>query len=62
MNLRRWVRLRAMTRKATADLLAEAGVASIPVTHDQNEALSFATQVASCDPAYHSGRHTPYQV
>jgi iron(III) transport system ATP-binding protein len=42
--------LRAMTRKATADLLAEAGVASILVTHDQNEALSFATQVAVMRP------------
>jgi iron(III) transport system ATP-binding protein len=39
-----------MTRKATADLLAEAGVASILVTHDQNEALSFATQVAVMRP------------
>ena len=29
-----------------ADLLAETGIASILVTHDQNEALSFATQVA----------------
>lgn len=38
--------LRASTRKATADLLAETGIASILVTHDQNEALSFATQVA----------------
>ena len=38
--------LRAATRKATADLLAEAGVASILVTHDQTEALSFASQVA----------------
>jgi iron(III) transport system ATP-binding protein len=46
--------LRAMTRKATADLLAEAGVASILVTHDQNEALSFATQVA----VMRSGRFT----
>ncbi len=38
--------LRASTRKATADLLAETGIASILVTHDQTEALSFATQVA----------------
>lgn len=38
--------LRATTRKATADLLAQAGVAAILVTHDQNEALSFASQVA----------------
>lgn len=38
--------LRNATRKATAELLTEAGVASILVTHDQNEALSFATQIA----------------
>ncbi|WP_404684706.1 ABC transporter ATP-binding protein [Raoultella terrigena] len=38
--------LRAATRRATADLLAQSGVASILVTHDQNEALSFASQVA----------------
>ncbi|WBM72505.1 ABC transporter ATP-binding protein [Buttiauxella sp. WJP83] len=38
--------LRAATRKATAELLAYAGVASILVTHDQHEALSFASQIA----------------
>ncbi|SNY62389.1 ABC transporter ATP-binding protein [Enterobacter sp. CC120223-11] len=38
--------LRAATRKATAELLAQAGVASILVTHDQQEALSFASQIA----------------
>ncbi|AHG22505.1 amino acid ABC transporter substrate-binding protein [Chania multitudinisentens RB-25] len=38
--------LRAATRKAVAELLAEARVASILVTHDQAEALSFADQVA----------------
>lgn len=38
--------LRNATRKATAELLTAAGVASILVTHDQNEALSFATQIA----------------
>lgn len=38
--------LRAATRKATADLLDHAGVASILVTHDQQEALSFASQIA----------------
>lgn len=38
--------LRAATRKAVAELLAEAKVASILVTHDQAEALSFANQVA----------------
>ncbi|HEY4437294.1 MAG TPA: ABC transporter ATP-binding protein [Lelliottia sp.] len=38
--------LRAATRKATADLLEQAGVATILVTHDQQEALSFASQIA----------------
>lgn len=38
--------LRAATRKATAELLAHAGVATILVTHDQHEALSFASQIA----------------
>ena len=38
--------LRAATRRATAELLSQAGVASILVTHDQNEALSFASQIA----------------
>ncbi len=38
--------LRAATRKAVAELLTEAKVASILVTHDQGEALSFADQVA----------------
>lgn len=38
--------LRATTRKAVAQLLGHAGIASILVTHDQAEALSFADQVA----------------
>ncbi|MGE4802641.1 ABC transporter ATP-binding protein [Yersinia hibernica] len=38
--------LRASTRKAVAELLAQANIASILVTHDQSEALSFADQVA----------------
>jgi iron(III) transport system ATP-binding protein len=38
--------LRASTRKAVAELLAQANIASILVTHDQTEALSFADQVA----------------
>jgi iron(III) transport system ATP-binding protein len=38
--------LRASTRRAVAQLLDEAGVTSILVTHDQAEALSFADQVA----------------
>jgi iron(III) transport system ATP-binding protein len=38
--------LRASMRKAVAQLLAEAGVTTILVTHDQAEALSFANQLA----------------
>ncbi|WP_368542568.1 ABC transporter ATP-binding protein [Enterobacter soli] len=54
--------LRATTRKATADLLAEAGVASILVTHDQNEALSFATQVAVMRAGRFTQVGTPFEV
>lgn len=38
--------LRGAMRKAVGDILEAAGVASILVTHDQAEALSFADQVA----------------
>jgi len=38
--------LRAATRKAVAQLLDQAGITTILVTHDQGEALSFAHQVA----------------
>ena len=38
--------LRASTRKAVASLLIEAGVTTLLVTHDQEEALSIADQVA----------------
>ena len=38
--------LRASTRKAVAQLLQDAGITTILVTHDQAEALSFADQVA----------------
>ncbi|MEU4645890.1 ABC transporter ATP-binding protein [Nocardia fluminea] len=38
--------LRATTRQAVADTLRAAGMTSILVTHDQEEALSFAEQVA----------------
>ncbi|MDQ0663125.1 iron(III) transport system ATP-binding protein [Arthrobacter ulcerisalmonis] len=38
--------LRVATRRAVAKVLAEAGVTTILVTHDQAEALSFADQVA----------------
>jgi iron(III) transport system ATP-binding protein len=38
--------LRVATRRAVAQVLAETGVTTILVTHDQAEALSFADQVA----------------
>ena len=38
--------LRASTRKAVAQLLADTGVTTLLVTHDQEEALSIANQVA----------------
>lgn len=38
--------LRSTTRKAVSDLLTAAGIASILVTHDQAEALSYADQIA----------------
>ncbi|WP_340108516.1 ABC transporter ATP-binding protein [Pikeienuella sp. HZG-20] len=38
--------LRASMRQAVIDLLTDAGIASILVTHDQAEALSYADQVA----------------
>ncbi|MGF7446101.1 TOBE domain-containing protein, partial [Klebsiella michiganensis] len=47
---------------ATADLLAQAGVASILVTHDQNEALSFASQVAVMRQGRFAQVGTPYEV
>jgi iron(III) transport system ATP-binding protein len=37
--------LRESTRQAVSDLLAASGIATILVTHDQTEALSFADQV-----------------
>ncbi|QJP17143.1 ABC transporter ATP-binding protein [Starkeya sp. ORNL1] len=41
--------LRASTREAVAALLGDAGITTILVTHDQEEALSFADQVAVMD-------------
>jgi iron(III) transport system ATP-binding protein len=38
--------LRASTRKAVARLLADSGVTTLLVTHDQEEALSIADQIA----------------
>jgi iron(III) transport system ATP-binding protein len=54
--------LRASTRKAVAGLLTDAGVTTLLVTHDQEEALSISDQVA----VMHDGRFTqvgsPQQV
>lgn len=54
--------LRASTRKAVAELLSEANIASILVTHDQTEALSFADQVAvmRAGKLAHVGRHKSF--
>ncbi|RWX79086.1 ABC transporter ATP-binding protein [Neorhizobium lilium] len=38
--------LRAATRKSVADVLSAAGITTILVTHDQQEALAFADQLA----------------
>jgi iron(III) transport system ATP-binding protein len=38
--------LRVVTRQAVGTVLAEAGITTVLVTHDQSEALSFADQVA----------------
>ncbi len=38
--------LRVATRRAVGAVLAEAGITTVLVTHDQSEALSFADQVA----------------
>ncbi len=38
--------LRVATRKAVADVLSSAGITTILVTHDQQEALAFADQLA----------------
>jgi iron(III) transport system ATP-binding protein len=37
--------LRGQTREATAEVLASAGIATLLVTHDQDEAMSFADQL-----------------
>jgi iron(III) transport system ATP-binding protein len=54
--------LRASTRKAVAGLLASAGVTSLLVTHDQEEALSIADQVAVMRDGHFTQVGTPQHV
>lgn len=54
--------LRSSTRKAVAQLLAEAGVTTLLVTHDQEEALSIADQVAVMRDGRFTKVGTPQQV
>lgn len=54
--------LRAATRKAVAGLLSRAGVTTLLVTHDQEEALSIADQVAVMRDGRFTQVGTPQQV
>lgn len=54
--------LRAATRKAVAGLLAKAGVTTLLVTHDQEEALSIADQVAVMRAGRFTQVGSPQQV
>ena len=54
--------LRASTRKAVAALLSDAGVTTLIVTHDQEEALSIADQVAVMRDGWFTKVGTPQQV
>ncbi|MGQ4601365.1 ATP-binding cassette domain-containing protein [Nocardia sp. R6R-6] len=54
--------LRATTRQAVADTLCAAGMTSILVTHDQEEALSFAEQVAVMREGRFTQVGTPEEV
>jgi iron(III) transport system ATP-binding protein len=54
--------LRASTRKAVAGMLAEAGVTTLLVTHDQEEALSIADQVAVMRDGRFTQVGSPQQV
>lgn len=54
--------LRASTRKAVAGLLADAGVTTLLVTHDQEEALSVADQVAVMRDGRFTQVGTPLQL
>ncbi|CAM2893610.1 ABC transporter ATP-binding protein [Skermania piniformis] len=54
--------LRAATRAAVATTLAEAGVTTLLVTHDQEEALSFADRIAVMRAGRFTQVGTPQQV
>ena len=54
--------LRASTRKAVASLLTDAGVTTLLVTHDQEEALSIADQVAVMRGGRFTQVGTPQQL
>ncbi|MER9350660.1 ABC transporter ATP-binding protein [Mesorhizobium sp. M7A.F.Ca.US.010.02.1.1] len=54
--------LRASMRKAVAELLEAAGITTILVTHDQAEALSFASQVAVMRDGKFSQIGTPREL
>ena len=54
--------LRASMRKAVAELLEAAGITTILVTHDQAEALSFASQVAVMREGQFSQVGTPREL
>ncbi|TIW92600.1 ABC transporter ATP-binding protein, partial [Mesorhizobium sp.] len=54
--------LRASMRKAVAELLELAGITTILVTHDQAEALSFASQVAVMRDGLFSQVGTPREL
>jgi len=54
--------LRASMRKAVAELLETAGIATVLVTHDQAEALSFADQVAVMREGSFSQVGTPREL
>lgn len=54
--------LRAATRRAVAATLREAGVTSVLVTHDQEEALSFAGQVAVMREGMFTQVDTPERI
>lgn len=54
--------LRVATRKAVGDVLNEAGITTILVTHDQGEALSFADQVAVMRDGSLVQTGTPFSV